>query len=113
MLPISYFGYFGHVCPLPSKTIKPTCRDFDVYLYAKTSSLTCFLRYCKGIANLQFWELWECLTIPKLIVSICTKLTCLFTSKKSTLITHFFLRYCKEIVNLLFWVIWTFLVTHT
>ena len=28
-----------------------------------TSSLTSFLRYCKVIADLLFWELWECLTI--------------------------------------------------
>ena len=29
-----------------------------------TPSLTYFLRYCKGIANLQFWVLWECLIMP-------------------------------------------------
>ena len=30
-----YFGYFGHVWLLPSKMIKPSCRNFDVYLHAK------------------------------------------------------------------------------
>ena len=46
-----------------------------------TSSVTSFLRYCKDIANLLFWELWECLTIPiKIIVSICSKLSCLSAS---------------------------------
>ena len=29
------FGYFGHVCPLPSKRIMPTCGNFDINLYAK------------------------------------------------------------------------------
>ena len=29
-----------------------------------TSSLTSFMRYCKDIANLLFWEIWQCLTIP-------------------------------------------------
>lgn len=31
-IPTSYFGYSGHVKPLPSKTIIPSCGDFDVYL---------------------------------------------------------------------------------
>ena len=29
-----------------------------------TSSLTFFFTYCKGIAKLLFWQLWECFTIP-------------------------------------------------
>ena len=29
-----------------------------------TSALTSFLRYCQDIANLLFWEIWECLTNP-------------------------------------------------
>ena len=29
------FGYFGHVWPLPSKRIMPTCGNFDINLYAK------------------------------------------------------------------------------
>ena len=55
-------------------------------------------RYCKDIANVLFWELWKCLTIPiKIIVSTFSKLTSSFTS---------FLRYCTEIATFLFWVIW-------
>ena len=68
------------------KGLKSTCRKFDVYL-------TSFLRYCKGITNLLFWELLECLTIPiKIIVSICNKLPYLSACKKSTSsLTYFFL----------------------
>ena len=56
-----------------------------IYMQKSTSSLTSFLRYCKGIVNLLFWELWECLTIPiKIIVSLCSKLSCLSACKKST-----------------------------
>ena len=114
-----------------------------------------FLRFCKNIANLLLWVLWECLNIPinnhiitlkklwwpkccnqlvgnfdvylhakdqlhvsllvsdivkalqtyymekirnawpspsKIIVSICKKLSCLSTYKKSNLITHFCLK---------------------
>ena len=66
------------------------------------------------IANLLLWELWECLTIPiKIILSICSKLSCLSACKKSTSSLNSFLRYCKEIANLLFWVIWACLATHT
>ena len=35
ILSASYFGYFGHVWSLSSKTIMPTCRNIDVYLHAK------------------------------------------------------------------------------
>ena len=35
ILPTSYFGYFEHVWPLPSKKIIPNCRNCDVYLHAK------------------------------------------------------------------------------
>ena len=81
--------------------------NFDVYLHAKksTSSLTSSLRYCKDIANLLFWELWECLTIPnKTIVLICRKPSCSSACKKSTSSLTSFVRHCKEITNLLFWV---------
>ena len=55
-------------------------------------SLTGVLRYCKDIANLLFWKLWECLTIPiKIIVSICSKLSCL-SPCKINMIMHFFLK---------------------
>ena len=72
-----------------------------------TSSLTCFLNYCKDIADLLFWELWECLAIPiknhiinlqETFVRICML--------QINFITHFFLRYCKETAILLFWVHW-------
>ena len=43
----------SNVWPLPSKTIMPTCTNFDDYLNVKTPSLTSFFRYCKDIANLQ------------------------------------------------------------
>ena len=63
---------------------------------------------------MQFWELWESLTIPsKIIVSVCKKLSCLSACKKSTSSLASFLRYCKEIANLLFWVISACLATHT
>ena len=38
ILPTSYFGYFRHIWPLPSKKKKkkiPTCRNFDVHLHTK------------------------------------------------------------------------------
>ena len=48
-----------------------------MYMQKSTSSQTFSLRYCKDILNLLFWKLWECLTIPiKIIVSICSKLSC-------------------------------------
>ena len=57
----------------------------------KTSTLTSFLRYRKDIANLLFWQLRECLAIPiKIILSICSKLSCLSECKKINLITQFF-----------------------
>ena len=77
-----------------------------------TSSLTSFLRYCKNIANLLFWKLWECLTIPIKNHSINFQETFMLICMQQ--ITHsltFFLRYCKEISSLLFWVIWASLVT--
>ena len=50
-----------------------------------TSSLTSFWSYYQDITNLQFWELWECLTIPiKIILSICGKLSC-FTACQNQL----------------------------
>ena len=67
--------------------------NFNVYLHAKkkTSTLTSFLRYRKDIANLLFWQLWECLPIPiKIILSICSKLSCLSECKKINLIAQFF-----------------------
>ena len=85
-----------------------------IYMQKINFIFNLFLRYFKDIANLLFWKLWECLTIPiKIILSICSKLSCLSVCKKSTLSLDSFLRYCKEITNLLFWVIGTCLATHT
>ena len=73
--------------------------------------LTSFLRYCKDIANLLFWKLWECLTIPiKIMVLICSKLSCLSACKKSTSSLTSFLWYCRKIANLLYRVIWACLL---
>ena len=83
-----------------------------IYMQKSTSSLTSFLRYCKDIVNLLFWQLWECLTIPiKIIVSICSKLSCLSACKKPSSSLTSFLRYCKKIANLLFWIIQACLAT--
>ena len=101
---------------LMQKVLKLTCRKFWCLSASKksSSSLNSFLRYCKDIANLLFWELWECLTIPiKIIVSICSMLSCLSSCKKSTSSFIYFLGCCREIANLLFWSICTCLATHT
>ena len=85
-----------------------------IYMQKINFIFNLFLRYFKDIANLLFWKLWECLTIPiKIILSICSKLSCLSVCKKSTLSLNSFLGYCKEITNLLFRVIGTCLATHT
>ena len=108
----SYFACFGQALPLPSKRIMPTCWNFDVYLDVKNQlHLWPFLlRYCKEIANFLFWELWECLNMAiKIIVSICSKLSCL-SACKNQLHHTFFLRHWKEIANLLFSIIWACLV---
>ena len=73
------------------------------------------MTYCKDVANLLFWEVWECLNIPiKTIVLICTQLSCLSGCKNSSSLLNCFLRCCKEIASLLFWVIWAWTQhTHT
>ena len=69
-----------------------------------TPFLTSFLRYCKNIANLLLWVLWECLImpvnndsitlketlVPKVLKSTCRKLWCLSACKKSTSSNFFF-----------------------
>ena len=76
-------------------------------IFKSTSSLTSFLKYCKDIANLLFWELWEFLIIPIKNHSVnLWQHSWLSASKKSTSSVTPFWRYCKEIANLLFWVIW-------
>ena len=59
-----------------AQVLKSTCRKFWCLYACKkaTSYLTSFWRYCKDIANLQFWELRECFSI---IVTICRILRCL------------------------------------
>ena len=48
------------------KVLKSTCRELWCLSACKkwTSSLTYFLKYCKDIANLLFYEFWERLSIP-------------------------------------------------
>ena len=49
------------------------------------------MRYCKDIAKLLFWNLWECLTIPiKTLLLICRKLFKHLCMQKINFITHFY-----------------------
>ena len=50
--PTCYFGYFGYVWSLPSKTIMTTCRIFDVPLHAKNKTPSLASLFSKDIANL-------------------------------------------------------------
>ena len=62
-----------------------------------------FFEIFKYIANLLFWELWECLVIHiKIILSIASKLSYLSACKKSISSINSFLRYCREIANMFF-----------
>ena len=59
-----------------------------------TPSLTSFLRYCKDIANLLFWELQECLIIPIKSHSINLQETfMLICMQKINIFTHFSVAY--------------------
>ena len=78
ILPTSYFGYFGYVWPLPSKTIMLTWRNFDVYLYAKkwNPSLTSFLRYCKlvTLSTLRMFDhanQYDSITLQETLMFTC------------------------------------------
>ena len=116
MLQRYYFAYLESSWSCTSIMIVWSCRKiWCLSIYQKsTSSLTSFLRYCKDIANLPFWEIGECLTISiKVKVSICRKLLCLYGCKKSTPSFTSFFRYCEEIANLIFWVISVCLAAHT
>ena len=111
VLQTCYFEYFENTwsCPSIITEINLAEINFAVYLLAKKSisSPTFSLRYCKDVANLVFWELWESLTIPiKTIVLICRKPSCSSSCKKSTSSPTSFIRYYNEIVNLLFCVLW-------
>ena len=90
------------------KLLKSTFRKLCLSACKKISFISnFFLRYCKDIANLLLWELWECLTIPiKIIALIYRKTSCIYALKGSTSLLTPFLRYCKEIENLLFWLLW-------
>ena len=99
-----YFGYFGYVWPLPSKTIIPT------YL-----RLLC-LRYCKDIANFLFWELWKYFKIPiKKTASVCRSHSCLFACKNPTSsLTSFIILLLQWNSKLVFWwAVLAILTTHT
>ena len=90
----------GYVWPLPSKTLTPSSRNFDVLLHSKTwLHPHFFLGYSKDIANFLLRVLTKCLIIPiKIIISICGKLLCLSGCKKS--LTSFFKILQKKSSNL-------------
>ena len=97
MLQICYFEVFENSRSWPSIVIvspsrnlwcpkcwKQVLGNFHVCLHAK-SQLHLFLRCCKDIASLIFWELCQYLTISnKIVVSIWSKDSCLSTCKKSS-----------------------------
>ena len=58
-----------------------------------TPSLVSFLNYCKNIANLMLWVIWECLAMYMINHKIKLQ------AKKSTSSLTSFLRYCNEIAN--------------
>ena len=128
ILQTCYFEYFRNAwssssimivlpCQYFAQSIEINLQETFMFIYMEKINFLSnfFLRYCEDIANLLFWELWECLTqpLPKIIVSICRKLSCLSANKKSVSSLISFLRCCEEIANLLFWVIWACLATHT
>ena len=86
ILTTSYFRYLGHIWPLPSKTIMPTCRNFDVYLHGK-NQLHLKLLFWDIVNPLQtcyFWNFGNASPSPsKIIMSISRKLSCLSACKKS------------------------------
>ena len=55
ILQTSYFMHFGHIWPLPSKMIMPTCRNFNVYLHAK-NELHSELLFSDIVKILQTWS---------------------------------------------------------
>ena len=89
-----------------------------ICMQKRTPFLTPFLRYCKNIANLLLWVLWECLIMPinidritlqETLVSKVLKSTLMFICmQKSTSSLISCLRYCKDIPNLLFWELWKY-----
>ena len=103
-MPTCYFGNFENAWTSPSKIIVPICRKLSCLPECKksTSSITCFLRYCKEIANLLFWVIWASLAthlkwyyeLKKPLMFIC--------GQKINFILHVFLkilqRYCKLVI---------------
>ena len=77
------------------KLLKSICGKFWCLSSCKksTSSLTSFLRYCKGTAKLLFWELWECLTtlIKNHRISL-QETFMLICMQQINFITHLFLK---------------------
>ena len=74
-------------------------KAFGVYLHVQDRfhPSRFSMRYCKDIANLLFWVLWNSrLRKPKVILSICRKFWYLFLGKKLTSFPTFFGGYCKD-----------------
>ena len=66
-----------------------------------TSPLTSTWRYCRDIANLLFWKVWEYLTIPIKNHSINLQETfMLICMQKINLMIHFFLNILQGNSNL-------------
>ena len=123
ILTTSYLGTLDILLSsISSKTIIPTCKNFDVHLHAKNELPYLFFWYMVKILQIYYFEYfenaWSYLAV--LIVSPCRplwypklwnhrKLWCLSFYKKSTSSLTSFLRYCKDIVNLLFWKLWEWL----
>ena len=73
------------------------------------------MRFCKDIANLLLWLVWECLIMPiKMILSPCRKLSSqsvetnfdVYLHAKNQLYLTSCLRYCKDITKLQFSELW-------
>ena len=50
ILPTSYFGYFWHIWPLPSKTITPTCQLVETLMFICMQKMN-------SLPNLYFWDI--------------------------------------------------------
>ena len=77
--------------------------NFDFYLHPKSQLQLLFLDIIKTLQTCHFGKLGM-LDYPhqKILVSICSKLSCLSACKKSTVSLASFLTCCREIANLLF-----------
>ena len=71
------------------------------------------MRYCKDIAKLLFWGLWEYSAIPiKILLSTCSKLSCLSACQKINFITQFF-KILQRNSKLVILGVWACLATQT